>query len=518
MPAEIHADEARSELQRGYCLFATLWSCAILFDHSRNLGPRSSLAMLFLVLALRSSAVWVLLRPSKPLAFLVLNGALATTILVNLPKGANHRVLVFVAAATVGACALRVFASHRGAIRLGISELYAAFAPLVRWELVALYFWAVVQKLNVDFFDPSISCGPSQVWNLQRVLPYFPSAESLRVFSIYGTLFVEAAIPCLLINRRTRLAGIGLAAGFHLVIGAGYVGFSACLFALLSLFAPPDWTAALGRLGSGLRDRLSFLGESAASARRFAERAMASIVGALLLAAAITAVGFEDDTADFWGSTWLSSDGLLTLWFVLGGSAVALFAFVCWRSGFCPGARDALRPRHASLVILPLVVFGVGLLPHLGIKNTQAFAMFSNLKTGGGTSNHLFIPSSWQISDNLNDLVTIRESNDQPLAKLVGPSWSWFNYFSTYTVDRQRLQREIPPPRWRLPYLALRRRISDLADAGATGVRVVYERAGVTHRVENAEEDPELAGLGILARKLLLLRAVPDTDRGYCMW
>jgi len=504
--------------RRAYRLFAALWACAILFDHSRNLSPSTSLAMLLLALALRGSAVWVLLRPSRPLPFLVLNGALAVTIFAGLPKGANHRILVFLIAATVAACALRVGSLRRPGSGDRGADLFESFAPLVRWQLVALYFWAVVQKLNVDFFDPAISCGPSQVWNLQRLLPFFPSVDALREFSIYGTLLVEAAIPCLLIPRRTRLLGIALAMGFHLVIGAGYVGFSACLFALLSLFAPPDWTAALWRTGAALRDRARFAHGPVDAVRRVAERAVAALVVLLLAGSAVAALFFADARSGFWGPRWISSDLLLALWFAVGGFALLAFGAVSLRAGWCAGERGALRPRHASLAFLPVLVFAVGLGPHLGIKNTQAFAMFSNLKTGGGTSNHLFIPSAWQISDNLSDLVTIWESNDVALAKLVGPTWSWFNYFSTYTVETERLERQFAPPRWRLPYLALRRRVTDLAEAGAKNLRIVYERDGITYRVDNAEDDPELSSLGWWARKLLLLRAVPDTDRGYCLW
>jgi hypothetical protein len=101
---------------------------------------------------------------------------------------------------------------------------------------------------------------------------------------------------------------------------------------------------------------------------------------------------------------------------------------------------------------------------------------------------------------------------------LVGPSWNWFNYFSTYSVDRSKLQRNHPAPTWRLPYIALRRRITELAHSGEENVRLVYERNGIVHRFDRAETDTELATLGWFPRKFLLLRAVPDTDRGYCLW
>lgn len=503
-----------ADREHAFCAFAALWSIGILFDQARALGPASSLGLVLLISAGRLAAASVVARPSGTWAFLLLNATLAATILATLPKAPNHGVLELLVAATILLCALRV-----GMRRCSGSELYRTFAPLLRWQLIALYFWAVVQKLNSDFFDPELSCGPAQVWNLQRLIPMLPPAGWLAPFSIYGTLLVEASIPCLLIARRTRRFGIALAAGFHLVIGAGYVGFSAMLFALLSLFLPPEFQAALWKQGATWIERLRGFGAAPwLGLRRVAARSLLLTSGALAAGAAVAFAAFSESRADSWGSPWLDPDALLALWFAFGASAVGVFAVVSWRARPWIGERGILQPRYRLLAVMPLLVFGLGLAPHLGLKNTQSFAMFSNLETGGGASNHLFIPSSWQIFGQLGDLVTIHGSSDRALAKLVGPSWRWFHYFSTYTVDRGSLQRSQPAPGWRLPYIALRRRISELARAGQRNVRLVYERAGVTHRLEAAELDPELSNLSLLARKFLLVRAIPDSGRGYCLW
>jgi hypothetical protein len=500
--------------ERAFCAFATLWSVAILLDQAQVLSPASSLGFLLLVLLGRVAAVSVLTRPSGIWAFLVLNAALVATIFTRLPKAPNHGVLALLVAATILVCALRI-----GVIRCSGSELYRSFAPLLRWQLVALYFWAVVQKLNGDFFDAELSCGPAQVWNLRRMIPILPVVSWLEPFSIYGTLLVEASIPCLLLARRTRILGIALGAGFHLVIGAGYVGFSAMLFALLALFAPPEFHTALWKLGAASTARLRSLRAAPSPAlRSFLDRSLRAAAIVLAAGAALAFLAFSDNRAGFWGPALLGADRLLTLWFAFGALVIGVFTVVAWRAQSWIGERGVLRLRYRALAVMPLLVFGLGLSPHLGLKNTQSFAMFSNLETGGGTSNHLFIPSSWQIFDHLSDLVTIRDSNDRVLQKLVGPSWKWFNYFSTYTVDRGALKRSQPEPTWRLPYIALRRRVSELAKAGRRDVRLVYERGGVTHRLERAETHPELSSLSTLANKLLLMRAVPDADRGYCLW
>jgi hypothetical protein len=177
-----------------------------------------------------------------------------------------------------------------------------------------------------------------------------------------------------------------------------------------------------------------------------------------------------------------------------------------------------LRIRPLLMAAMPLLVLLIGAAPHLGLKNTQSFAMFSNLETGAGRSNHLFIPSSWQRWDHLNDLVVIHSSNDPALAKLVGPSWKTFNFFSTFVVDSARMARELPEPEWRLPYFALRRRVASLTRLGQKDIEVTYERGGQIRRVRRAEEDPELSRVPYFLNKFLLMRAVPDSDRGYCLW
>jgi hypothetical protein len=49
-------------------------------------------------------------------------------------------------------------------------------------------------------------------------------------------------------------------------------------------------------------------------------------------------------------------------------------------------------------------------------------------------------------------------------------------------------------------------------------VRVVYERAGTVRTVDRAEQSVELARASTLERKLLFMRAVPDSARMQCMW
>ncbi len=507
-PDTLESSEARVALT----VFAFLWAAAALFEYAGAIQRAGALTFVLIIVFGRVAAVWTLARPGSPYRLLLLCGALVAIIVAKLPKGPNHGILVLLASASVILAAARVMAANRS-WRVNAGELYAGFAPALRWELLALYFWAFFQKLNSDFLLMDLSCGPAQIWNLHRVLEFLPESQILRTFGVHGTLLVEAGIPCLLLLRTTRYFGVALAIGFHFTLGANYTGFSAMLFAMLSLFLPGRFYASLSNLFG--RAPSGFL-----TASQRALRALdAALVIGLGILAAVVAVFISQAGSLPSGPAWIQGQLLLTLWFAYGTAVMGLFALGAWTARpWSTGERTRLNFQYMSLAIMPALVFANGLAPHLGLKNTQVFAMFSNLHTHEGQSNHLLIPGSWQRWDHLDDLVTIHESNDPVLAKMVGPSWKTFNYFSTYLVDRPKMERTQPAPHWRLPYLALRRRITDLANAGHTHIKLVYERAGVIHRLEQAETDPELSSLAWFARKFLLLRAIPDTSRGYCMW
>ncbi len=498
-----------------YCAFAVLWATALLFEYAGAIQRTGTLAMLLLIVFGRMAAVWTIARPASTVRLMLVCGALVAIIIAKLPKGPNHGILVLVASATVILAAARLMAAHRS-WRVAPGELYETFAPALRWELIALYFWAVFQKLNSDFMMMDLSCGPAQLWNLRRVLDFMTESQLLRTFGVHGTLLVEAGIPLLLLLRSTRYFGVALAVGFHFTLGANYTGFSAMLFAMLSLFLPGSFYSNLSAL---FRRTSSSVATTGRRALRSIDTGFGVVVIGVGVAAVVVAVFFSQASSGWSSPPWIPGRLLLTLWFVYGAAVMGLFAIGAWTARpWNTGRRPGLGFRYISLAIMPLLVFANGLTPHLGLKNTQAFAMFSNLHTRSGQSNHLIIPGSWQRWNHLGDLVMIHESNDPVLAKLVGPSWKTFNYFSTYVVDRPKMERTQPAPQWRLPYLALRRRITDLAKAGRTDVQLVYERNGIIHRLENAEADPELSSLPWFARKFLMLRAIPDSSRGYCMW
>lgn len=161
----------------------------------------------------------------------------------------------------------------------------------------------------------------------------------------------------------------------------------------------------------------------------------------------------------------------------------ALFLLFLPRDSDEPPVKTLRRGMAPSVILLIWVVVN-GLCPYLGLKTAGVFTMHSNLRTEGGTSNHLFIPTFLQIFKFQRDLVFIADSSDPFLRK--------------HAKQRNRL-----------PYFVLRSYISQAAQRGEKNIEVTFVREGKTRILNNAEKDPELSKpYPFLLRKWMFFRAV----------
>jgi hypothetical protein len=69
--------------------------------------------------------------------------------------------------------------------------------PLIIAELVVMYLFTVLHKLNDDFLNPAVSCAVSMHHELAEVVPWVPDGEWTWWPTILGTLAVELAMPLL---------------------------------------------------------------------------------------------------------------------------------------------------------------------------------------------------------------------------------------------------------------------------------------------------------------------------------
>jgi hypothetical protein len=169
---------------------------------------------------------------------------------------------------------------------------------------------------------------------------------------------------------------------------------------------------------------------------------------------------------------------------------VALFATTLGRSRVhFQSASELLRAPVPALLIFPVLMAANGLLPYFGTKTETAFAMYSNLRTEGGYSNHWVMPASLQVWGYQRDLVTIRRISVPRIQRLANRGYQW-------------------------PYFEFKWLVRDYPDASLT-----YEHNGVVKRLKRIKDDPELAAPdSYLQRKFMKFRPVPrDVERTPCI-
>ena len=283
----------------------------------------------------------------------------------------------------------------------------ATWAAALRAGLLVLYAFAVLHKLNSDFFDPRHSSAVSLTSDMLGPLDWRWSW-----LAILGTLAIETAIPLLIAVRATRIAGLLLGAGFHTMLAIpdftvtsdSLYAFAAVVWPLYLLFVP---TTATAQVQAGL-NRLPWL---ASPLRR-----AALLAGVLALLGAI-AVG-TTLAADRPLAAAVNRFGFLI--FCCCAPLVALvllrLARARWRRA-APVAEPAL-PGSRLVPVVALLLVVNGLSPYWGGKTQTCFSMYSNLRTEGGVWNHLILPPEMRLLAGQDDLVRLVESSD-PLLRRV---------------------------------------------------------------------------------------------------
>ena len=459
--------------------FAFLWAAFTFFHQSKwtwwTRTPIESLQT--------AAAICVIFRPSSLSAFLALVSLQLADLVYTLPDISNHSIFsMFINLTIVSAAVVHVV--QRPGVRLDKASLLRLFAPAARVQVLILYFYVVLHKLNTDFFSTVASCAVDHSLHLSglaaRVLgrDLFPAGEFARMFVIVSTLAIEAAIPLLLAFRRTRIPGVALGIAFHYLLGVNiYHDFSGMIFALYLLFLPANFAERVFVWWRGLRlrDRLT------AAADRMP--VPAGLWGTAILIGLLVAAG----------NNWpVLHPIFFGIWIVYGVLVASVFAATVYsqRSFFVYEGRE-LRTA-AVLMPIPLLVLLNGWMPYLGLKTGNSFAMFSNLRTEGGKSNHLVIPASIQIFDFQRDLVTVESSNIRELRLIAERGTA-------------------------VPWFTVRRHVAAAANGGRRGIQLAYIRDGIRHATANAEADPEFAApIPWLAHKFLVFREVDTGPRQMC--
>ena len=411
-------DGERSAAEMQFKLFATLWAIASLFHmaHSSVFDTQFDFALLTL------SALYVIFRPSMG-GFLLFISLQIFDAFYRMPFTTNHWIFTAFVNVTILHSLVYLIVKHRS-FQVNSGDLLKTFAPLVRIELIVLYFFAVFHKLNAGFFaDGSCATDLLHAQNLDKYIALTPTFFKLNA---YLTLIIESLIPLLLCFRMTRSYGILLGLVFHCILSYSsynaFYDFSSMVFAVYFLFTVPELSVQINSYLKELKTKIVRF----ASPKSFNTRSLIVRIVVFLFGLGIIYI-LTKKLTDF------KSVHLYFFWTVY--SLLYLFIFI--RSQFFGKLTDKQTTQrtsfhwgHWSLLLIPIVVFLNGTSPYLGLKTENSYAMFSNLKTENGNSNHFLIPASVQLFDYQKDVVDVVSSTDPNLQKIANANLSmvWFEF------------------------------------------------------------------------------------------
>jgi hypothetical protein len=349
------------------------------------------------------AAVYVVLRPSVA-GFVVLLLLQCFDAFYRMPFTTNHWIFTAFVNLTILQALLYQIIKRRS-FRNDEETLFMTFAPVVRIEVIILYFFAVFHKLNSGFFSPETSCA-STLLHAQHIDGIIPLTPRLLAFNAWFTLSVELMIPLFLLFRKTRNIGLITGLLFHCVLSYssynGFYDFSSMIFALYFLFIAPEFSLKI-------YDKLIEIRNVWRRPRKYSFGRL-FILCAFIIAAFIILVVLNKR---------FNSVATVNLyfWTLYSIAFAGLFIAYGYRTEGALAKPNFLLPQWTFLV-MPVIVFLNGTSPYLGLKTENSYSMFSNLRTEGGVTNHYLIPASVQLFGYQKDVVEIISSTDPRLQDL----------------------------------------------------------------------------------------------------
>ena len=359
--------------------FFQIWALSI---HASPMPPAFHVAMMVF------STIGILLPRLK--SILIANTfAFAATYLIASPVASNNQTTAFFFSLVVLGATLTTCWPGRDNSRDDHFELIARAGC---WLLPSMYFFGIYHKINTDFLDPAVSCAVVLYEALFRG-SWLSNWGFGQYGAIYATFIIEAIAMIALFIPRLKVYGMLIGIPFHLIIGFTgykyYKDFSTIVLVLYALFIPKEaYSAALQALASRIGKGLAL---------KLGRWALVGFVTAYVIAGSSGGVIGLMPTHD-----------LVVPFFAIYGAGFYLFAIF-----FTQSYAKALPKRGANwLMAVPLLYFLSGWSPYLGLKTESSIAMYSNLHTEGGQTNHLIhgvLPFGW---DYQSDLVTPVSSNN----------------------------------------------------------------------------------------------------------
>jgi hypothetical protein len=396
----------------GLTAFAPVWAAAALFSIAGDrdaLLLRASAPTSLLTWSAIAAALALILRPRSLRLLVVLACLMLARYAIAMPVASNNKLIT--AFMNAGILAIIANAVLTQANRFELRDfIYERMRVIARALLAVMYFYGIFHKLNADFLDPRVSCA---------VALYMPLADGFglqdnvtgKYLAIWSTFIVEAIAIVCLYWKRYFAVGLLLALMFHFVIPISvyswYMDFSSLVFALYILSVPRAVSEQFYERCAGIFRALR---------RRFGELAsvlpfVGVFVAAVTLVAALATFNRTVPIAQshIYQSVWV------LLWVVYGGVAMIFLADAAlvhlpWRGQSSP----RMPP---WLYALPCLLFIVSAAPYVGLRTEASIAMFSNLHTEGGRTNHLLLDPVY-LFPYQKDVAMLRDSSDPTMQHL----------------------------------------------------------------------------------------------------
>lgn len=477
--------------------FQFLWLMFILFHMAISipgwsrlgdgfLNPGNYLFLLLNILVVVFATI-SLFRPRQLRWFWLSVAALTAVKLEALPAIPNHIILTLFIHFTLLIGLLLYWKPSLESQKKRIAHWFERVAPYLRIELLIVYFFVVLHKINHDFFNPEVSCATELYNGIAAIYPFWPQGPGINELVISMTMLSEVLIPLLLILPATRTIGILFGIVFHFMLSLHpnlyILSFTAELYALFVLFLPGEILLRAHKIFTSVTKGISI------------RQIMKNVTAAGLLTAVVYPLYRILTRGEFTFSA-IKSDylgfvmGLWILWSLLLFSVALLLFHSRWLYVYREKA-SFFRLSWSPLLLIAALTFFNGLTPYIGLKTATNFAMFSNLRVEGADTNHLFLPSTYQISDRQADTVTLLDTNHP--------------YLQNYIEWNERIT-----------YFELSR---FLYENSHEDIEVAFLRRGDEYRISLREHPPEeWLDSGWLARKMMLFRGVPIEGPTPCQW
>lgn len=390
----------------GLVTFSVMWALALIFSvvsHLEDLRLANGLRIGLIEYSVLALAAAVLIWPRHLQLLLLLSAAMATQYLFRMPVASNNQTIAFfmnlAIVAVVGVTWLRQLPAESAR-----EDAYEKLRIVARYLLATMYFYGIFHKINVDFLDTDASCAVA----LYRPLAQpFGLADNLygRYLAIASTFIIEAITLVCLFWKRYFAFGLIIGLIFHYIIPISgyswYMDFSSLVFALYTLSVPREASIAFYQRGVQLLRLLP--GRSAGATAFAALLAVCVLSGLLSLGVAMIWGASEITPMKAWHSIWIF------VWAVVGGIAMVTMTYAALES--LPYKAGAQVRRAKWVYIFPAVLFLSCISPYVGLKTESSIAMFSNLHTEGGTTNHLLFAKPVYLFPYQKDVAIMEDSS-----------------------------------------------------------------------------------------------------------